>query len=97
MKEIDTLKEHLHRVNMQFKKFKEIREIVSSSNGEVAAMQVDWSENVRVSQAKEARGAYYFEDRVAIHSICVDGNPTYQSVTALATMERPSGQACDQS
>ena len=81
---------------MQFKKFKEIREIVSSSNGEVAAMQVDWSENVRVSQAKEARGAYYFEDHAAIHSICVDGDSSYISISD-STCHNGEGQACDQS
>ena len=84
LKEIDILKDHLHRVHMQYKKFKEAREEVAESDGDVAAMQIDWSENARIRQAKEAKGAYYYEDHVAIHcirSMRSDGDNSYISIS----------------
>ena len=83
LKELEVLKSHLFRMHQQFKKFKAIRTEVLESDGDSAAMHMDWSENARVRQAKESKSAYYHEDHVSIHcirSMQADGETSYVSL-----------------
>ena len=68
LKELDLLREHLHRAHIQYKAFKEKR-IRAQTTENVLTIQIDWSENPKVRQASEEKSAYYFQDQYSIHAM----------------------------
>ena len=68
LKEMDELKSHLYRAHMQYRAFKEKRARAENTD-HVLTIQMDWSENQKVRQAKEEKGAYYHQDQYSIHAM----------------------------
>lgn len=68
IKQLNIMMEHLKRCHIQFSAFKKAR-LEAVDNAEVATIQMDWSENPKLRQAKEERSAYYIEDQVCLHAI----------------------------
>ena len=68
LKEMDELKGHLYRAHMQYRAFKEKRVRAETTDG-VLTIQMDWSENQKVRQAQEEKGAYYHQDQYSIHAM----------------------------
>ena len=58
VKELLLLKGHLIRVHSQFKAFKTAREEAEQKEN-IDTIQMDWSENQRLTQSGEEKGAYY--------------------------------------
>ena len=66
--ELNTVKNQLHHVHMQFKAFKDAKE-QASTDVTIATIHVDWSENAALRQAKEEKSAYYGEDQISLHTM----------------------------
>ena len=70
IKELLILKDHLVCVHSQYKTFKAARE-EAEQNQNVATIQVDWSENRKLTHCGEEKGAYYYKDHVSLHPVYV--------------------------
>ena len=70
IKELLILKDHLVGVHSQYKTFKAARE-EAEQNQNVATIQVDWSENRKLTHCGEEKGAYYYKDHVSLHPVYV--------------------------
>ena len=81
--ELTTLKDHLHRVHMQFKAFKDARE-QATRDVTIATIQVDWSENTALRQAKEEKSAYYGEDQISLHTMHIWTTEGNKSIVAAS-------------
>ena len=66
--EIKAMKEHLHRAHMQYRAFKEAR-VEAQNDPAVITVQIDWSENAKLCQAREEKSAYYFSTQLSIHAM----------------------------
>ena len=64
--ELKVLKDHLYHVHMQFKAFKNAQEHASTYMN-VATLQMDWSENPTLTQAREEKSAYYHNYQIGLH------------------------------
>ena len=64
------MKGHLVRVHSQYKAFKAQGEEAKQSQN-VVTIQVDWSENRKLTQCGEEKGVYYYEDHLNLHLIYV--------------------------
>ena len=60
------MKQHLIWVHSQYKRFKEAG-LEVERDSDVVTMQVDWSENKKLTQSGEEKTAYYYEDRISLH------------------------------
>ena len=70
LNELKLLKNHLFRVHMQYKAFKAAREEAISSET-TATIHIDWSENAKLRQAEEEKGAYYHDVQMSAQTIFV--------------------------
>ena len=67
--ELVILKEHLHRVHIQYRTFKEARENARRDGSTALALHIDWSENCNLTQAAEEKSAHYQDDHICIHAV----------------------------
>ncbi|CAF3451066.1 unnamed protein product [Rotaria socialis] len=65
--EVDVLTQHIRRMPEQFRAAKAAKE-QAKENTQVAKIQLDWSENYNLKQAREEKGAYYYEQHIFIQS-----------------------------
>ncbi|CAM4988858.1 unnamed protein product, partial [Rotaria socialis] len=65
--EVDVLTQHIRRMPEQFRAAKAAKE-QAKENTQVATIQIDWSENYNLKQAREEKGAYYYEQHISIQS-----------------------------
>jgi len=92
LSELATLKEHYHRIHMQYRAFKQAR-IQASENEQICTIQIDWSENARLRQAAEERSAYYHEDNLSIHAMHAwyeDNESSFVSISDNTAHHAPS-------
>ena len=66
--ELHTLKDHLKCAHTQFSAFKQAR-LEAKNNPDVVTIHIDWSENIKLRQARDEKGAYYHKHQVSIHTI----------------------------
>ena len=57
-KELKIQQEHTMRCHSQYKTFKRAR-VDAQNESEVATVQIDWSENVKMKQTTEKKKTYY--------------------------------------
>ena len=57
-KELKIQQEHTMRCHNQYKTFKRAR-VDAQNESEVATVQIDWSENVKMKQTTEKKKTYY--------------------------------------
>ncbi|CAF0997371.1 unnamed protein product [Rotaria magnacalcarata] len=65
--EVDVLTKHICRMREQFRAAKAAKE-QAKENTQVATIQLDWGENYNLKQAREEKGAYYYEQHISIQS-----------------------------
>ena len=70
IKELLVLKDHLVRVYSQFKAFKAARE-EAEQHENIVTVQLYWSENRKLAQSGEEKGAYYYEKHMSLHPMYV--------------------------
>ena len=70
LKELKIRQEHTMRCHSQYKAFKQARVDVQNDS-EVATVQINWSENVKMKQAREEKKAYYDEVQISVHAMYV--------------------------
>ena len=58
------------RCPSQYKAFKQTR-VDAQNDSEVATVQIDWSESVKMKQVREEKKAYYDEVQISIHAMYV--------------------------
>ena len=83
VKELQVCQDHLHNYHAQFKAFKEARED-TMNNSTVATIQIDWSENAKMTQAREEKKAYYEDCQVSVHAMHQWTSEGNQSVASLS-------------
>ena len=83
VKELQARQDHLHNCHAQFKAFKEARED-AMNNSTVATIQIDWSENANMTQAREEKNAYYEDCQVSVHAMHQWTSEGNQSVASLS-------------
>ena len=81
--ELVDLRDHVHRIHMQFRAFKKARDEAETDES-VATLQLDWSENAKWKQAKAERGSYYNEDQVSLHTMYTWTTEGSSSITAMS-------------
>ena len=82
VKELQVRQDHLHNCHAQFKAFKEARE--DAMNSTVATIQIDWSENAKMTQAREEKKAYCEDCQVSVHTMHQWTSEGNQSVASLS-------------
>ncbi|CAF1460941.1 unnamed protein product [Adineta ricciae] len=81
--EIEDLEKHIDRVRQQFRAAKKAREVALEEEN-VATIQLDWSENYNLKQARQEKASYYYEQHISILSGYVwmkDGCYSFGSVS----------------
>ena len=71
------------RCHSQYKAFKQTR-VDAQNDSEVATVQIDWSESVKMKQAREEKKAYYDEVQISIHAMYVWTVEMQQSFVAMS-------------
>ena len=67
-KELQWLKDYLNRVYTQTKAFREARSEAEDFEN-IATLQIDWSENLKLQQSQEENAAYYFDNQISLHAM----------------------------
>ena len=81
--ELHTLKDHLKRAHTQFSAFRQARP-EAKKNPDVVTIHINWSENAKLREEQEEKGAYYHEHQVSIHAIYSWEHDKEQSHVALS-------------
>ena len=81
--ELHTLKDHLKRSHTQFSAFRQAR-LKAKNNPDVVTIHINWSENAKLREEQEEKGAYYHEHQVSIHAIYSWEHDKEQSHIALS-------------
>ena len=82
--ELKILKYHLYRTHCQFKAFKSAREAACNATNKTVTVHLDWSENAKLTQAREEKSAYYHEDSISLHPMYIWTNREKFSVTSIS-------------
>ena len=69
LQEIKELKEHTNRQISQFRRIKEIKNLVQDPENQSACLRIDWSENATLFQTRQEKSAYYHDTQISIHTI----------------------------
>ena len=67
---------------MQYRAFKKARTDTNYAN--TITLHVDWSENARLRQSAEERGAHYHEDQISIHAMHLWAREKELSIVVLS-------------
>ena len=82
--ELHTLrKDHLKCTHIQFSAFKEAQ-LEAKNNSDVVTIHINWSQNAKLRQVREEKGAHYHEHQVSIHAIYSWEHDKEQSHVALS-------------
>ena len=74
------LKHHLYQAHCQFKAFKSALEAACDV---AVTVHLDWSENAKLTQAREEKSVYYYEDSISLHPMYIWTNKEKFSVTSI--------------
>ncbi|CAF1379784.1 unnamed protein product [Didymodactylos carnosus] len=66
-KEINDLVSHIDRVRQQFRAAKQARQMATEQEDTIT-IQLDWSENFKLKQARQEKASYYYEQHISILS-----------------------------
>ena len=83
LKELTVMRQHLERSHQQYSAFKAARE-QAASNPSTVTINIDWSENKRIRQAREEKSAYYNETQISIHCMYIWSGEETQSVACIS-------------
>ncbi|CAF1605264.1 unnamed protein product [Didymodactylos carnosus] len=81
--EIGILANHVHKIREQYRAAKQAKE-EAKGNDSVATIQLDWSENYHLQQTREEKGAFYYEQHIALqtgHVWLKDGTFSFGSIS----------------
>ena len=67
IKDIKELSDHTKRMISQFRRIKEIKEIIAENNNSLC-IRVYWSENGNLFQARQEKGSYYHNIQVSVNA-----------------------------
>ena len=91
IKELKIMKDHLHRAHMQYRAFKACEDAMQNEG--VLTIQIDWSENAKLTQAREEKSAYYNDTQMSLHAMyswCLAGNQSSLSLSEC-TVHKANG------
>ena len=71
--EINDLREHNKRMMSQFRRIREIKQIVADPSKNAIAIRIDWSENQTLFQVRQEKSAYYHDLQVSVNTVVIYG------------------------
>ena len=69
LEEVNQLQEHNRKKISQYRRIREIRQIVADPVNDAAAIRIDWSENATLFQTRQEKSDYYHTTQVSINTV----------------------------